>query len=106
MTYPEYVAEATDKQRVKDGKSASYSWTWHAICFSSSEQPKGGKKKGKGKGKGGAAKAASAVIDGISTDDMTREQVCIYVHMWTQERWDSVSLHIQQLKHFQLHMPS
>ena len=39
-------------------------------------QPKG-KKKGKGKGK--AAKAASAVIDGISTDDMTREQVTMCV---------------------------
>ena len=38
-------------------------------------QPKGKKKgKGKGKGKGKAAKAP-AVIDGISVDDMTKEQV-------------------------------
>ncbi|CAI7993563.1 Dynein regulatory complex subunit 4 [Geodia barretti] len=33
------------------------------------------KGKGKGKGKGKAAKAASAVIDGVSTDDMTTEQL-------------------------------
>ena len=38
-------------------------------------QPKGGKKKGKGKGKG-KAKKESAVIDGLSTEDMSKEQVC------------------------------
>ena len=53
-------------------------------------QPKKGK--GKGKGKGKAAKAASAVVDGVSTDDMTREQVvhhatcnqcvCVCVCVW------------------------
>lgn len=46
------------------------------ICSSKPMQPKGGKKKGKGKGKGkGKAKKESAVIDGISTEDMTKEQV-------------------------------
>ncbi|XP_064393127.1 dynein regulatory complex subunit 4-like [Halichondria panicea] len=39
--------------------------------------PKGGKKKGKGKGKGkkGKAPKKAAVIDGISTEDMTKEQL-------------------------------
>ena len=43
------------------------------VVYVVSLQPKKGK--GKGKGKGKAAKAASAVIDGVSTDDMTTEQV-------------------------------
>lgn len=45
-------------------------------CTFNPMQPKGGKKKGKGKGKGkGKAKKESAVIDGLSTEDMSKEQV-------------------------------
>ena len=47
------------------------------IMFGSFVQPKGkGKGKGKkGKGKGKGKGKASAVIDGISTEEMTKEQV-------------------------------
>ena len=41
------------------------------------------KKKGKGKGKGKKGKKAAkatAIIDGISTEDMTKEQVSVVVY--------------------------
>ena len=55
----------TEHGKISPGEGES------SVCSVLSLQPK----KGKGKGKGKAAKAASAVIDGVSTDDMTTEQV-------------------------------
>ena len=41
-------------------------------------QPKGKGKKGKGKGKGkGKAKKESPIIDGVSTEEMTKEQASL-----------------------------
>ena len=72
------------------------------LFFLCTVQPKG-KKKGKGKGKG-KGKAAAAVIDGISTDDMTREQV----HMCVWGKSECVCIYAQGIfpflrcwKHFQ-----
>lgn len=52
----------------------------HNYLSLSMAQPKGKRKgKGKGKGKGGGKGGGKAVtvIDGISTEDMTKEQVCV-----------------------------
>ena len=57
----------TEHGKISPGEGES------SVCSVLSLQPKKGK--GKGKGKGKAAKAASAVIDGVSTDDMTTGQV-------------------------------
>lgn len=45
------------------------------ICRLFWQPPKKKKGKGKGKGKGKKKAKATAIIDGLSTEDMTKEQV-------------------------------
>ena len=52
---------------------------WCVQCFPWFQPPKKKGKKGKGKGKKSAKSKTPTVIDGVSTEEMTKEQVRVIV---------------------------